>query len=178
MAHYGRRAEAAGLTLEKQLRYELEVNHGFTLPDSGDGEATRRGQLFRRMYQERILLGSDAGSAMNSKQFRQPADGYTRTTRVGGRIFGGRGFRLMSKIGPLHQRNVYARIYRPRGGRSPFNNTAALGVVVVQDFDGVAVEDGDDGAGGSHTPKPHGTRFIIESGAISLRSVSLFTVYL
>ena len=84
MAHYERRAEAAGLTLEKQLRYELEVNHGFTLPDPGDGEAIRRGQLFRRMYQERILRGSDAGSAMNSKQFRQPADGYTRTTRVGG----------------------------------------------------------------------------------------------
>ena len=57
---------------------------------------------------------------MNSMQFRQPADGYTRTTRVEGRIFGGRGFRLMSKIGPLDQRNVYARIYRPRGGRPPY----------------------------------------------------------
>jgi hypothetical protein len=29
----------------------------------------------------------------------------------------------------------------------------AFRVVVVQDFDGVAVEDGDDGAGGSHTLK-------------------------
>jgi len=27
----------------------------------------------------------------------------------------------------------------------------AFGVVVVQDFDGIAVEDGDDRAGGSHT---------------------------
>ena len=36
---------------------------------------------------------------MNFKQFRQPANGHSRTARVGGRIVGGRGFRLMSKIG-------------------------------------------------------------------------------
>jgi len=36
---------------------------------------------------------------MNFKQFRQPANGHSRTARVNGRIVGGRGFRLMSKIG-------------------------------------------------------------------------------
>jgi hypothetical protein len=36
---------------------------------------------------------------MNVKQCRQPANGYSRTAKVGGRIVGGRGFRLMSKIG-------------------------------------------------------------------------------
>jgi hypothetical protein len=36
---------------------------------------------------------------MNTKQFRQPANGHSRTARVNGRIVGGRGFRLMSKIG-------------------------------------------------------------------------------
>ena len=36
---------------------------------------------------------------MNTKQFRQPANGHSRTARVGGRIVGGRGLRLMSKIG-------------------------------------------------------------------------------
>jgi hypothetical protein len=36
---------------------------------------------------------------MNTKQFRQPANGHSRTAKVGGRIVGGRGFRLMSKIG-------------------------------------------------------------------------------
>ncbi len=36
---------------------------------------------------------------MNVKQFRQPANGHSRTAKVGGRIVGGRGFRLMSKIG-------------------------------------------------------------------------------
>lgn len=35
---------------------------------------------------------------MNFKQFRQPANGHSRTAKVGGRIVGGRGFRLMSKI--------------------------------------------------------------------------------
>jgi hypothetical protein len=49
-------------------------------------------------------------------------------------------------------------------------------VSVVQDFDGVAVEDGNDGAGGSHTLKRQGRRFVIETDAVSLRSVSLFTV--
>jgi len=36
---------------------------------------------------------------MNFKQFRQLASGHNRTARVNGRIVGGRGFRLMSKIG-------------------------------------------------------------------------------
>ena len=36
---------------------------------------------------------------MNFKQFRQPANGHNRTARVHGRVVGGRGFRLMSKIG-------------------------------------------------------------------------------
>ena len=36
---------------------------------------------------------------MNTKQFRQPANGHSRVARVNGRMVGGRGFRLMSKIG-------------------------------------------------------------------------------
>lgn len=36
---------------------------------------------------------------MNFKQFRQPANGHNRTARIKGRIVGGRGLRLMSKIG-------------------------------------------------------------------------------
>ena len=36
---------------------------------------------------------------MNTTQFRQPANGHSRTARVNGHIVGGRGFRLMSKIG-------------------------------------------------------------------------------
>ena len=36
---------------------------------------------------------------MNFKQFRRPANRHSRTAKVGGRIIGGRGFRLMSKIG-------------------------------------------------------------------------------
>lgn len=36
---------------------------------------------------------------MNFKQFRQPANRHSRTAIVNGRVVGGRGFRLMSKIG-------------------------------------------------------------------------------
>jgi hypothetical protein len=36
---------------------------------------------------------------MNFKQFRQPANRHSRTAKVGGHMVGGRGFRLMSKIG-------------------------------------------------------------------------------
>jgi hypothetical protein len=36
---------------------------------------------------------------MTFKQFRRPANGHSRTAMVNGRIVGGRGFRLMSKIG-------------------------------------------------------------------------------
>lgn len=35
---------------------------------------------------------------MNIKQFRKPANGHSRTAIVNGRIVGGRGFRLMSKL--------------------------------------------------------------------------------
>jgi hypothetical protein len=42
---------------------------------------------------------SHTGDRVNFKQFRQPANGHSRTAKVGGRIVGGRGFRLMSKIG-------------------------------------------------------------------------------
>jgi len=36
---------------------------------------------------------------MNMKQFRRPANGHSRTAITGGRIVGGRGFRLQSKLG-------------------------------------------------------------------------------
>jgi hypothetical protein len=36
---------------------------------------------------------------MNMKQFRKPANMHSRTAIAGGRIVGGRGFRIMSKIG-------------------------------------------------------------------------------
>lgn len=36
---------------------------------------------------------------MNFKQFRQPPNRHSSTAKVGGRIVGGRGLRLMSKIG-------------------------------------------------------------------------------
>jgi hypothetical protein len=39
------------------------------------------------------------GEPMNFKQFRKPSNGHSRTAIVGGRIVGGRGFRLLSKIG-------------------------------------------------------------------------------
>ena len=52
----------------------------------------------------------------------------------------------------------------------------AFGVLVVQNFEGVAVGDEDDGAGGPHTLERQGGRFVIETDAGPLRSVSLFTV--
>jgi hypothetical protein len=57
MAHYARRAEAAGRGLEDQLGYELEVSYGLTVPNPGDVEATQRGQILRRMSKGRILQG-------------------------------------------------------------------------------------------------------------------------
>jgi hypothetical protein len=42
---------------------------------------------------------SPCGERMNFKQFRRPANGHSRTAIAGGRVVGGRGFRLMSKIG-------------------------------------------------------------------------------
>ena len=56
-AYYQRRAEAAGRTLEEQLRYELAVLRGNILPDPGDTEATQFGQMFRRMHSGRIVQG-------------------------------------------------------------------------------------------------------------------------
>jgi len=37
---------------------------------------------------------------MNTKQFRKPSNGHSRTAIMNGRIVGGRGFRLQSKLGP------------------------------------------------------------------------------
>jgi hypothetical protein len=51
-----------------------------------------------------------------------------------------------------------------------------FGVLVAQDFDGVAIEDGNDGADESHTLKRQGCHFVIETDAVLLRSVSLLTV--
>lgn len=36
---------------------------------------------------------------MNFKQFRSPSNDHPRMVRIRGRLVGGRGFRLMSKIG-------------------------------------------------------------------------------
>jgi hypothetical protein len=57
LAHYQARAQASGRTLETQLVYELMVNHGFTVPDPGDREATQRGGIFRRMIGHTPLNG-------------------------------------------------------------------------------------------------------------------------
>jgi len=58
---------------------------------------------------------------MNVKQFRQPANGHSRTARVNGRLRGGRGLRLMSKIGQqaisLHRLEQLLREARKKEGR-------------------------------------------------------------
>jgi hypothetical protein len=36
---------------------------------------------------------------MNMKQFRRPSNGHSRMAMLHGRLIGGRGFRLMSKLG-------------------------------------------------------------------------------
>ena len=64
-AHLARRAQAAGRTLEKQILYELKIVHGGAVPDPGDVEATQHGQLFRRMFQGRILQSWHGGSLHN-----------------------------------------------------------------------------------------------------------------
>jgi hypothetical protein len=56
-AHYEQRAEAAGRTLEDQLRYELGGSLGLTVPTPGDREATQRGQFFRRQGAHQPLWG-------------------------------------------------------------------------------------------------------------------------
>jgi hypothetical protein len=59
---------------------------------------------------------------MNFKQFRKPANGHSRTALVNGRVVGGRGFRLMSKIGQhaisLTRLEQLLAEARPRGARS------------------------------------------------------------
>jgi hypothetical protein len=58
---------------------------------------------------------------MNVKQFRKPANGHSRTAKVGGRIVGGRGFRLQSKLGQvigLRRLELLLAETRPRGTRS------------------------------------------------------------
>jgi hypothetical protein len=57
LAHYETRAQASGRTVEAQIRYELEVNHGLCPPDPGDVEATQRGQIFRRIFAKTPLNG-------------------------------------------------------------------------------------------------------------------------
>ena len=56
---------------------------------------------------------------MNTKQSRQPANGHSRTAIAGGRIVGGRGFRLLSKIGQgaidLHRLEHLLAEAQPRG---------------------------------------------------------------
>jgi hypothetical protein len=51
-----------------------------------------------------------------------------------------------------------------------------FGLLVVQNLDRVAVEDGDGGAGGSHPLKRQGAHFVIETEVISFCFVSFFTV--
>jgi hypothetical protein len=55
--HYAHRAHAAGRTFEEQIIYELSVNHGLTVPDPGDTEATQRGFLFRGIFERHLLHG-------------------------------------------------------------------------------------------------------------------------
>ena len=56
------------------------------------------------------------------KQFRKPANMHSRTAIAGGRIVGGRGFRLMSKIGQhainLHRLEQLLAEAQRRGTRS------------------------------------------------------------
>ena len=51
-----------------------------------------------------------------------------------------------------------------------------FGLLVVQNLDRVAVEDGDDGAGGSHPLKRQEAHFMIDTEVVSFCSVSFFTV--
>lgn len=59
---------------------------------------------------------------MNFKQFRQPANGHSRVTRVGGQIRGGRGLRLQSKLGKAigldRLEQLLAEARKPQGSRS------------------------------------------------------------
>jgi len=58
---------------------------------------------------------------MTFKQFRKPANGHSRTAIKNGRIVGGRGFRLQSKLGKaigLRRLEQLLAEARPRGIRS------------------------------------------------------------
>ena len=57
VARYERNAKAAGRTVEKQIRYHVEVCFGLTVPDPGDRAATQCAQLHRRIRQRRLLWG-------------------------------------------------------------------------------------------------------------------------
>lgn len=57
IAHYERRAMAAGRSWLEQICYELAVNRGLVLPDHGDREAMQRANLLRRIREHRILHG-------------------------------------------------------------------------------------------------------------------------
>jgi tagatose-1,6-bisphosphate aldolase non-catalytic subunit AgaZ/GatZ len=57
LARLQRRADAAGRTVERQIRYEMEVVLGLSVPDPGDREATQHAQLHRRIRQRRLLWG-------------------------------------------------------------------------------------------------------------------------
>lgn len=57
LARLQRRADTADRTLERQMRYEVEVMLGLTVPDPGDREATQHAQLHRRIRQRRLLWG-------------------------------------------------------------------------------------------------------------------------
>jgi hypothetical protein len=66
---------------------------------------------------------ADQAGAMTVKQFRRPANGHSRTALVNGRVVGGRGFRLMSKIGQhaisLNRLEQLLAEAQPRGKRTP-----------------------------------------------------------
>lgn len=49
---------------------------------------------------------------MNMKQFRQPANGHSRTAIKKGRVVDGRGFRLQSKLGKAIRLDRLERLLR------------------------------------------------------------------
>lgn len=55
---------------------------------------------------------------MNMKQFRSPSNDHPRMVRIRGRLVGGRGLRLQSKLGPaislVRLEQLLARDTRPR----------------------------------------------------------------
>ena len=57
LARYERRADAAGRTVEEQIRYHVKVCLGLSVPDPGDRDATQSAQLHRRIRQRRLLWG-------------------------------------------------------------------------------------------------------------------------